>query len=295
MEILPGIHQLGQDMTPVHPGTLTAINVVAGSRLAIVDTGIPESAGSLVLPYLARLGRRPDEIAAIIVTHGHGDHFGSNQELKRLSGAPIMIHEADAPSLERLAHWRDTSYNPGPADVRLRDGQVIEVGDRRLEIVHLPGHTPGSIGVYLRDQGVLFSGDALQGLGTDVQHLALYTDPDAYVATVEKALRMGIEHLVPAHAYRPYTESHIHGPDVRRFLEVSLEFALGLDAVILDVLRQARQPLTPSATADQVCARYGTGSTTGMATTTVNAHLRRLAARGQVGAVGEGLEATYTA
>jgi glyoxylase-like metal-dependent hydrolase (beta-lactamase superfamily II) len=294
MEILPGVHQLCQDMTPVYPGVVTTINLVAGSRLAVVDTGIPQSAQSLVLPYLAKLGRRPDEIAAIVITHGHGDHLGSNEELKRLSGAPIMVHEGDAANLDRQGRWVDTVYNPGPADVRLKAGDVVEAGDVRLEIVGLPGHSPGSIGVYLRSQGVLFTGDSLQGLGTTSQNLAFYNDPDAYVASVEKALGMDVAHLVPAHVYAPATAAHIHGPDVRRFLEVSLEFALGLDALILGVLRQAREPLTPAAVADPICARYGMGPRTGMATMTVSAHLKRLAALGEVRVAGEGLNATYS-
>ncbi len=147
MEILPGIFHLKQDLAPVHAGTWTTANVIASDQLAIVDTGVPATAPELVLPCLAGIPRDPAELTAIINTHGHGDHFGSNQELKRLSGARIMIHELDAPSLDQPKRWVDTPYHPGPADVRLHEGDVIDLGRRKLEIVHLPGHTPGSIGV----------------------------------------------------------------------------------------------------------------------------------------------------
>ena len=100
MEILPGIYHLKQDLAPVYSGTWTTANIVADDRLAIVDTGVPATVPELVLPCLAAAGRRPDELAAIVITHGHGDHFGGNEELKRLSGAPIMAHELDAPRSE---------------------------------------------------------------------------------------------------------------------------------------------------------------------------------------------------
>lgn len=293
MEILPGLYHLKQDLFPVHPNTWTTINVVVGERLAIVDTGVPESAESLVLPCLARIGRSPTDVAAIVNTHGHGDHVGSNESLKRLSGASIMIHEADAPSLDRTGAWLETKYNPGPADVRLVEGDLIDLGGCSLEVVHLPGHTPGSIGLLLRAESALLTGDSLQGLGTSVQHLAFYNDPDAYVASLEKVLRLDVQHLALAHAYGPYSESHLHGADVKAFLETSLRFALGLDAVILEVLRRSGEPLRPGEVADEVCRRYGTDGTTGMATATVAAHLRRLEAHGEVAAAESGAGLAY--
>jgi len=282
MEILPGIHHLKQDLSPDYPGFWTVISVVVGERVAVIDTGVPGSVESLILPCLAKLGRQPTEIAAIVNTHGHGDHIGGNGTLKGLSGAPIMIHEADAANLDQPGIWSGVLYVAGPADVRLRDGDVIDLGNRQLEVVALPGHSAGCIGVYLQDEGVLFTGDSLQALGSDVQHLAFYTDPDAYAASLERALELGVQHLVPGHAYLPYVESHLHGAEVRRFLEISIEFARGLDAMLLRLLRETNRPATAVALADQVCVAYGTSGTTVMATATVAGHLDRLVARGEV-------------
>ena len=282
MEILPGVHHLKQDLAPVFPGTWTTVNLVEGERLAVVDTGMPDTVETLILPYLERIGRSPREIAVIAITHAHGDHFCGNEDLKRLSSAPIAVHELDASRLAESVHAFGRDIRPGPADKLLREGDVLDLGGRALEVVHLPGHTAGSCGFYLRDSAALFTGDALQALGTVSQHLAFYTDPDAYVATLRKVLAMEVEHLVPSHAYLPFEESYLHGPDVRRFLEVSLELALGLDDRILGALGDICQPATAEVLADVICRQLGWDGATDMAEMTVSAHLGRLAALGRV-------------
>jgi glyoxylase-like metal-dependent hydrolase (beta-lactamase superfamily II) len=209
-----------------------------------------------------------------------------------------MVHAADAPSLEQPKRWVDTPYHPGPADVRLQEGDVIDLGNRKLEIVHLPGHTPGSIGVYIRDEGILFTGDSLQALGTSVQYIAFYNDPDTYVESLRKVQALDVAHLYAAHAYAPFPDSHVQWPDVRRFLDISLDFALGLDATILTLLRAwpaSADPATPATLAGHVCKRYGQSGQSHMATATVAAHLRRLARRGEVKASGDEPGASYSA
>ncbi len=297
MEILPGIYHLKQDLAPVHSGTWTTANVIADEQLAIVDTGVPATVPELILPCLAAIPRRPEELKSIVITHGHGDHFGGNEALKAATGARIMAHKLDAPSLDSPKRWVDTPYHPGPADVRLREGDVLDLGRRKLEIVHLPGHTPGSIGVLIRDEGVLFTGDSLQALGTAVQYIAFYNDPDTYEQSLRKVQQLPVEHIVAAHAYAPFADSHVAGvADVKRFLDISLEFVLGLDAQILDVLRSRPSSdgsATPVEVAIELCRRYGQTGHSSMATATAAAHLRRLARKGEVVATGDEPGASY--
>jgi len=269
-EILRGVYHCKQDLAPYWPGEWTAINVIVGERIAIVDTGIP-GGESLVWHVLDSLGRSPADIVAIVNSHFHGDHTGSNGALRSRTNAQIMIHVLDAP---RLGSGEIEGPSAGPADVALEDGASIDLGDRELQIVHLPGHTPGSIGVYLPDEKALFTGDSLQARGTAVQFIASYADPEAYVASVRRALALDIEHLVPAHAFAPFDDSHLHGPDVRRFLDISLDHARELDELIASLARSAETPLNVAAIASEVCARYGFDATSPMAVATVDAHLR---------------------
>jgi len=136
--------------------------------LLLVDSGIPGSA-KRILGSIERIGAKPNDLRYIVLTHWHPDHMGSAAELRRLTGACIAIHELDAPVLagrERPAKGRRTMglllrvfrVAPLVADVALRSGEVIG----GLEVIHVPGHTAGSIALRRAD-GVVFSGDALLG------------------------------------------------------------------------------------------------------------------------------------
>ena len=269
-QILPGVYHCKQDLAPIFPGTWSAINIVVGRKVAIVDSGMP-GGEALVWPVLESLGRPPSDVVAIVNTHFHGDHTGSNGALRTRTNARIMIHPLDA---ARLGSGELEGPTAGPADVLLEDGATVDLGGRELQIVHLAGHTPGSIGVYLPDQKALFTGDSLQARGTAVQYIASYADPDSYIASVRRAIDMDIEHLVPAHAFAPFENSHIHSDDVRRFLDISLEHAQELDELIATLARSAGEPVSAASIASEVCARYGFDVTSPMAIATVEAHLR---------------------
>jgi len=99
----------------------------------------------------------------IINTHGHADHVLANAQIKEATGAPLAIHEADAGMLanakQNLSFYLGGGLNCGPADILLKDGDVINVGTISFKVIHTPGHTPGGICLLAGD--VLFAGDTL--------------------------------------------------------------------------------------------------------------------------------------
>ena len=135
------------------------------------------------------------KIVKIVNTHGHGDHTAGNPSLKTLTGAKIYIHELDA---DRYPE----------ADVLLKDGMTMQLGEITFDIIHTPGHTPGGICLYTR--GNLFTGDTLfvgDSGRTDL--------PGGHRPTLEESIR----HLMklpddtviwPGHDYGPRTSSTIH-------------------------------------------------------------------------------------
>ncbi|MBZ0273865.1 MBL fold metallo-hydrolase [bacterium] len=118
--------------------------------------------GGNVRPILAFIRGENLRVVGILNTHADADHCTGNAALKRATGAPILIHEADADRLTRfsflaIAHGRLT-LSP-PADRRLADGDTVAVGPYDFEIIHTPGHTPG--GICLKYKKALFTGDTL--------------------------------------------------------------------------------------------------------------------------------------
>jgi glyoxylase-like metal-dependent hydrolase (beta-lactamase superfamily II) len=151
-----------------------------------------------------------------VATHAHGDHVGGLHEFDQRA-----IHHDEAGTIDRpglsvldtslypesvLAPYREAGYDipellvdavpagglaaavseipAAPATRLLHDGDVVDLGDRAFEVLHLPGHSPGSIGLWDRSTGVLFSGDAVYDgpLLDDLDG----SDLEAYVATVRR-------------------------------------------------------------------------------------------------------------
>jgi len=124
---------------------------------AVIDPG---DEADRILMVLAESGLT---VKTIINTHGHFDHVSANQRMKEVTGAELLIHALDAPMLSQLsataAGWGMSSDNSPPPDRTVADGDVVQVGNIALAVMHTPGHTPG--GISLHSGNAVFVGDTL--------------------------------------------------------------------------------------------------------------------------------------
>jgi len=142
--------------------------------VTLVDCGLKRAPGRIVAGLRA-IGRHPGDVRRIVLTHAHSDHAGGAAEMSARTGAPVAVHETDAPFVERgeippydpslwsgrlMTRTSRGGFPPVAVGERLTDGQVLDVGEG-LRIVATPGHTPGHVSLLHEPTATLITGDAL--------------------------------------------------------------------------------------------------------------------------------------
>jgi glyoxylase-like metal-dependent hydrolase (beta-lactamase superfamily II) len=177
LEVAPGIHRVADSYTNWYL-------VEDAGRLTVVDAGVPRSWQSLH-EALARLGRKPSDIEAVVLTHAHFDHVGFAERARSELHVPVYVHENDVPLTGhpwRYDHERRRSYYfatqvralpivatflrnrafwPPPVKqvVRYESGVLPVPGSPR--VVFTPGHTHGHCALHLPDRDTVIAGDAI--------------------------------------------------------------------------------------------------------------------------------------
>jgi hydroxyacylglutathione hydrolase len=163
-------------------GTLSTAYLVEGAREAIlVDSCTGQEGLRAVVEKL--VGHKPVSVA---LTHGHGDHSGGVKYFSE-----VRLHEGDVPLLPKDA---------GAVRRFLKDGDVIDLGGRRLEVVTIPGHTAGSVAFFDRAGRYIMTGD---GIGSSMVWMQISSSLPlaAYLESVKKleAMKSGIDELYVGH------------------------------------------------------------------------------------------------
>lgn len=147
--------------------------------LTLIDTSLPGSA-PLIADAIRQSGHHPADVRRLVLTHFHADHIGAAADVADWGEVEVIAHRADAPFIRAaangpapdLADWERPIYqqvmsqlperpvNPPRIDLEIGDGDELGFGDGAVA-VPVPGHTPGSVAVYLPRHQVLFAGDTV--------------------------------------------------------------------------------------------------------------------------------------
>ena len=219
-EIIPGVYLIGgPNVTGADDAAVYLIDF--GSDLVLVDAGAGGSASQLVR-NIEMLGLNPALVSHVILTHCHIDHIGSAPFFREKYKAKIIIHELDAKALETgdsvrtAANWYGTTFPPTKIDRKLTGAQeTLKFGSEELHCLHTPGHTPGSIAVYLDRSGqrVLF--------GQDIHgpfHKAFGSDIEAWKKSMQTLLALEADILCEGHfgIFQPKNKARAY---IERYLE----------------------------------------------------------------------------
>jgi len=198
--------------------------VADGGEGALVDSGFGDEQS--VRARLDYLRERPEiRLRYIVLTHHHLDHASGAHQIRQATGAEIAMHTQEELSLrdwrgeipqdvdvppdqraivEQVRRFRRQAAEAVP-DIAIADGARLSVGGLTLEVVHTPGHTLGSICIYLREERALFTGDTALGLGTVAISPPPHGDMRLYLESLERLKGYDAALMLPGHG-RPVQE-----------------------------------------------------------------------------------------
>jgi len=279
MELYTGVYQIhslfaGRDLFQY---------LFVGDRIVLLDAGIGETPETVIFPYLNDLRIKPQQLALVVVTHADADHQGGIDAIKQASPETWLacgvedqamiedpqvlwdlrytfLREGYGLELDALDSARSNSRiagNPRKVDLCFVGGEKIRIDDGwELEVLHVPGHSRGHLGLYDRKHETAFVSDALHGRGFpgtsgDMAVPVTYYDVDLYLSTLCLLEKLPIKTLCTGH-FPPK-----HGEAIGAFIADSRQTAVTFDHIILAGLVQHDSGLNMKELIDVVGNAFG--------------------------------------
>lgn len=205
--VVPGVYRISL-------GIVNAFLLESADGLALIDTGVPGSADK-ILNAVRELGKQPEDVHHLLVTHLHADHTGSLAVLKTATGAPAYMHPLDAAMVREGKAGRPVHPAPGlmprlmvtmmslrrapattePASIEheIEGGQTLPIAGG-LRVINAPGHSAGQVVFLWPEQGgVLFAADAAANVGNRLGPAIIYEDLPLGMKTLNALSKLSFE------------------------------------------------------------------------------------------------------
>jgi glyoxylase-like metal-dependent hydrolase (beta-lactamase superfamily II) len=299
-EVADGVFCIPTDYPDVADAPLW-VHLLRGDSATLIDSGVPSTWDTVFQYAFPAIGIDPRTIEWLVLTHGHPDHMGGHPTLRPHAPFRVAAPLEDViwvESVERQWHnfWdrfpgtmpvdgiRDEIVGMCGGDLAvdliLRDGDVFESGGRSLRVVQTRGHTRGHCALFEERTGVLFSGDSVQGHGIAASsgtsaYAPLYEDVDDCLRGLERMRALPFELLCGAH-FPPLDRAA-----GLALLDDSIAFVHETDAMVRELVANAREPLSVTDVAAAIGRGTGTNPPVAMQTIfTAVAHLEHVARAG---------------
>ena len=267
-----------------------------GGEGALIDSGFGDEKSVRV--RLDFLKEHPAiKVRYILLTHHHFDHTSGAQQLRKATGARVVLHageekflldsKSEAPQdleataeenkqvAEAIQRFRDQAAEATP-DMRVSDGEEFTVGSLTVQVVHTPGHTLGSVCFYMPGERALFTGDTALGLGTVAISPPPYGDMGLYLESLARLKTYDCSLMLPGHG------QNVH--DVPSKLQELIDHRHEREAQILKLMADGKR--TPKAMLSAIYMELDKRIVP-MALRQIEAHLVKLEAEGRVARAGD--------
>ena len=221
--------------------------IVSQGEALLIDSYVA-SGEEQVLDAIREEGVDPSQLRIVLLTHADLDHVGANHLLRQRTPARFAIHVNGAglaediwyqfqerlcrflsPTPERYESFRNTTGKGVQMDILLRDGDVIGVGDYEMEVIHTPGHSPGSVCLYHRPTKALYTGDTFVFM---LGWFGLIVDGVSFWQSINRIAEMEVDLFLPAHGEIQ------RGSAARKEITDCIERFRKAEQIVLEALRE---------------------------------------------------------
>ena len=260
MQITPHVHCLWLEFeikTPAGeriPRFVTSY-ILAGDTLTLIDTGVASTAPD-IFAYIESIGRSPQEIAHVLLTHSHFDHIGGNGLIAERANPEFLGPEAERRMIEDLDYqhsvrpvgrMRDAVSGPVKLAGFLAGGDEISPGGVPVRVIHTPGHSAGSLSFFVPEDGALICGDVLPEPGT----LPIYESVADTLASLDKLKTLeGVKVLLSA-----MSRAVSRDEAVASHIESGAGYMREIDALVHEAMAEKGDDVSPGEAAAFVFER----------------------------------------